>query len=78
MGFNYSTAFELTGVNSAREQGEGARGNSGWEGYGKWERKGRVSGENMGKLHNKAQYLAIEKGLKGRKSRQGAGAGNVS
>ena len=41
MGFNYSTAFELTGVNSAREQGVGARGNSGWEGYGKWERKGR-------------------------------------
>ena len=35
MGFNYSTAFELTGVNSAREQGEGARGNSGWEGYGR-------------------------------------------
>ena len=41
MGFNYSTAFELTGVNSAREQGEGARENSGWEGYGRWERKGR-------------------------------------
>ena len=41
MGFNYSTAFELTGVNSAREKGEGARENSGWEGYGRWERKGR-------------------------------------
>ena len=40
--------------------------------------KRQVSGENMGKLHNKAQYLAIEKGLKGRKSRQVAGAGNVS
>ena len=40
--------------------------------------KRQVSGENMWKLHNKAQYLAIEKGLKGRKSRQGAGAGNVS
>ena len=40
--------------------------------------KRQVSGENMGKLHNKAQYLAIEKGLKGRKSRQGEGAGNVS
>lgn len=39
--------------------------------------KMQVSGENMGKLHNKAQYLAIEKGLKRRKSRQGAGAGNV-
>ena len=39
--------------------------------------KMQVSGENMGKLHNKAQYLAIGKGLKGRKSRQGAGAGNV-
>ena len=25
--------------------------------------KRQVNGENMGKLHNKAQYLAIEKGL---------------
>ena len=41
MGFNYSTAFELTGVNSAIEQGVGARGNSGWKGYGRWKRKGR-------------------------------------
>lgn len=39
--------------------------------------KRQVSGENMGKLHNKVKYLAIEKGLKGRKSRQGAGSGNV-
>lgn len=49
MGFNYSTAFELTGVNSAREQGVGALGNSGWEGYGKWERKGWELGGKRGK-----------------------------
>ena len=42
------------------------------------EERAGVGSSNMGKLHNKAQYLAIEKGLKGRKSRQGAGAGNVS
>ena len=49
MGFNYSTAFELTGVNSAREQGVGALGNSGWEGYGKCERKGRELGVLKGR-----------------------------
>ena len=39
MGFNYSTAFELTGVNSAREQGEGAREIAG----------GRATGGGRGK-----------------------------
>ena len=41
------------------------------------EKRAGVGSSNTGKLHNKAQYVAIEKGLKGRNSRQGAGAGNV-
>lgn len=55
MGLNYSTAFQLTGVSSAREQGVAGRRATG-SGRGVGSSKRQVSGESTTKLHNKAQY----------------------
>ena len=62
----------LIEYHSGEGQEVGAWENSVWEGYKRWERKGREvgrsfkrmeSGINKGKLHENAYYVAIEKWL---------------